>query len=421
MEIKIPYKPRTQFVPFHDAKQRWAVLVCHRRMGKTVACVNHLIRDCIRNPGTYAYIGPTYVQTERIAWKYFHHYTEKIPGMKLNEAKLSATFPTGSTCYLLGSERPDSLRGLGLKGAILDEYQLQPPEVFSEIIAPCLADNSGYAVFAGTIRGKNQLYKLYEKHKSDPEWFSIWVRASESGVLPQAELEVQRKLMSEDEYQQEYELEPTAAIKGAVFGAEMRWLRENKRVCEVPLDPYCPVRTYFDLGMADYTAILFVQSVGLEERIVDAYQTNNTSLSDVAKVLRDKGYRYETHFLPHDARQRSLETGRTTEEYLRTVLSGDIQIIDRPRKKEDAIQAFKLQHKKLWVNQHCESLIDALEQYQYDYDDKQQVFLPLPKHNWCSHFADAATYWAIHQTRLVRPSAQAYDSNISQSEDDIIY
>ena len=153
-QIVIPYKPRAQFVGFHNLvpdKKRFAVLVCHRRMGKTVACVNHLIRDCIRNPGVYAYIGPTYKQTERIAWKYFHKFTEPIPQMKLNEAKLMATFPNGAMCYLLGSEQPDSLRGMGLYGAVLDEYQLHPPSLFGEVIAPCLADHHGYAIFAGTI------------------------------------------------------------------------------------------------------------------------------------------------------------------------------------------------------------------------------------------------------------------------------
>jgi hypothetical protein len=42
--IKIKYKPREQFRSFHNRKQRWSVLVCHRRAGKTVATLNDLIR-----------------------------------------------------------------------------------------------------------------------------------------------------------------------------------------------------------------------------------------------------------------------------------------------------------------------------------------------------------------------------------------
>lgn len=409
-EITIPYSPRSQFEAFHESKKRWSVLVCHRRMGKTVACVNHLVRDCLRDSGTYAYIGPTYKQTERIAWRYIKHFTQAIPKMKLNESKLMVEFPTGSVMYLLGSETPDSIRGIGLKGVINDEYQLHPPELFKEVVAPCLADHSGYSVFAGTIRGKNQLYRMYENRKDDPDWFSMWVKASQSGILPQSELDEQRKIMGEEEYMQEFELDPMAVIKGAVFGTEMRWLRENGHVCEVPQDPYAPIDTYWDLGMADYMAILFVQTVGLEERVIDTLQTNNTSLSELAKTLQDKRYRYGTHYLPHDAKQRSLETGKTTEEFLRTVLQGGVEVIERPRRKEDALQAFKIHHKKLWIDKKCEGFLDAMEQFQYEYDDKTQVFKPLPKHNWASHYADAATYWALRQNRIYLPTSTGYNN-----------
>jgi hypothetical protein len=43
--IQIGYRPRDQFKPFHKRKQRWSVLVCHRRAGKTVATLNaHSVR-----------------------------------------------------------------------------------------------------------------------------------------------------------------------------------------------------------------------------------------------------------------------------------------------------------------------------------------------------------------------------------------
>ena len=424
-QIVIPYKPRAQFVGFHNLvpdKKRFAVLVCHRRMGKTVACVNHLIRDCIRNPGVYAYIGPTYKQTERIAWKYFHKFTEPIPQMKLNEAKLMATFPNGAMCYLLGSEQPDSLRGMGLYGAVLDEYQLHPPSLFGEVIAPCLADHHGYAIFAGTIRGKNLLYRLHEEKLHDPDWHTMYVRASESGIISQAELDVQRSLITPDEYRQEYELDPTAAIKGAIFGAEMRWLHDNNHICKIPPDNYAPVDCYWDLGMADYTVVIFMQSVGMERRIIDCYATHNQNLADIAKTLRDRGYRYGTHYLPHDAKQRALETGRTREEFLRTVLMGDIQIVERPQRKEDALAAVKLQYQKLWINEDLTQFVDAMEQYQQEYDEKNGVFRPYPLHNWCSHYADAVTQWAQVERRDFQPRIiqNQYQPNESWEDGPII-
>ena len=47
--VVIPYCPRKAFEPFHDRPQRWAVLVCHRRAGKTTATINELIRARWRN------------------------------------------------------------------------------------------------------------------------------------------------------------------------------------------------------------------------------------------------------------------------------------------------------------------------------------------------------------------------------------
>ena len=51
--------------------KRWGVVVCHRRFGKTVMAINHLLRDAILSDKTnprYAYIAPTYRQAKNVAW-----------------------------------------------------------------------------------------------------------------------------------------------------------------------------------------------------------------------------------------------------------------------------------------------------------------------------------------------------------------
>ena len=55
-----------------------------------------------------------------------------------------------------------------------DEYSQHPPNVFSEVISKALADHLGYAIFLGTIKGKNQLYRTYQAGKDDPDWFTVW-------------------------------------------------------------------------------------------------------------------------------------------------------------------------------------------------------------------------------------------------------
>jgi phage terminase large subunit len=63
----IPYAPRPQFAAFHERKERFALGVAHRRAGKTVACINDLIRGALtckqRNP-RFAYVAPLFKQAK---------------------------------------------------------------------------------------------------------------------------------------------------------------------------------------------------------------------------------------------------------------------------------------------------------------------------------------------------------------------
>ena len=126
MKITIPYAPRKFQAYVHNSleKFRYAVLCCHRRWGKSVMCVNHLIRSAMTNKHhnpRYAYIGPTFSQCKKIAFDYLKYYTKDIPGTKYNETELRCDFLNGARITLLSSENPDSIRGIYLDGCIIDE------------------------------------------------------------------------------------------------------------------------------------------------------------------------------------------------------------------------------------------------------------------------------------------------------------
>ena len=203
--IEIDYKPREWTLEhLHNAKERWILLICHRRAGKTTAAINHLIRDCVRKPGKYAYIAPTYKQAKMIAWDMLKQYTQLLP-MKYNEAELTAIFPNGSKMYLLGSENPDSLKGIGLQGVVMDEYAKQVPEAWEEVIRHTLIDTKGYALFIGTPKGKNHLYDMYNKALKSDEWHTIILTNRETHAFPEEELESIRRDVSPEKFQQEQE------------------------------------------------------------------------------------------------------------------------------------------------------------------------------------------------------------------------
>ena len=88
---ELDYLPRQAFMPLHDSDKRWSVVVAHRRAGKTVACVNHLIREALRTKRhdfRAAYIAPFYKQAKSVAWDYFKYFSKVIDGITVNESEL---------------------------------------------------------------------------------------------------------------------------------------------------------------------------------------------------------------------------------------------------------------------------------------------------------------------------------------------
>ena len=398
MTITIPYRPRDCFKPFHDSGKRWSILIAHRRCGKTTAAINHLMREALKVPNsTYAFISPTYVMSKRIAFDILKTHTLPIPGMVFNEAELKATFPNGSRIYLLGSDHPDSLRGMALWGVVFDEYSQQPSNVFSEIIRPALADHKGFAVWIGTPKGHNDFFDLFDKYKSDPDWFCSVLRASETGILPKEELDALKKTMSDEEYEQELECSFTAALKGAYYGDLIAEARKNGHIKQVEYDKMIPVQTYWDLGMDDSTAIIFAQFTPTDCRIIDCYESSGEALDHYAKVVKDKPYQYVAHHLPHDVEVREMTTGKSRLEALQSLFREPIVVCPK-LPINDGIQATRRRLGTCWFDEgKTAALVNSLEQYHKEWDPDRGIFKSLPKHDWTSHYADAMRYLSVSE------------------------
>ena len=191
------YRPRPQFRAFHRRKERFACIITHRRAGKTVACIHELQRRAIESTKKhprFAYLSPLLKQSKTVAWDYLRDAMSLLrkAGATVNETELRADYPNGGQVRLYGADNPDALRGFYLDGVVLDEYADMDPRVWPEIIRPCLSDREGWAVFIGTPRGRNSLFKIWQQSRTQPGWFSLMLKASESGLLPQDELAMAR-------------------------------------------------------------------------------------------------------------------------------------------------------------------------------------------------------------------------------------
>jgi hypothetical protein len=400
ISVELEYHARPQFQAFHQRRERFACIVAHRRAGKTVACVHDLHRGALLSKKLrprYAYLSPFLRQSKQVAWDYLRAAIapSRDIGANVHESELRVDYPNGGQVRLFGADNPDALRGIYLDGVVLDEYADMDPRVWSEIIRPALADRKGWAVFIGTPKGRNAFFEMWRRAQSDADWFSLMLKASETGLIAADELALARRDLSEAQYAQEFECSFDAAVRGAYYGSLMRQAEADGRVSGVPYDPAALVWTAWDLGIRDATAIWFAQVIGREIRIIDYYEASGADLGHYARELMAKPYAYAGHIVPHDAQAKELGTGKSRLEVLAGLGLKGITLAPIHR-IEDGINAVRMVIPRCWFDaKKCSRGLDALSLYRAEHDDKHAVLRPHPVHDWTSHAADAFRYLAM--------------------------
>lgn len=412
--IDLGYRPRKAFRPLHLRKERFGCVVAHRRAGKTVASILDLIDAalrCIKPEPRFAYVAPYYAQAKDVVWGYVKKYTAKIPGTSINEGELRVDLPNGARIRLYGADNYDRLRGIYLDGVVLDEFADQPPQAWREVIRPALADRQGWALFIGTPKGRNAFYDLHQLAQQSDDWFSLTLRASETGILPEGELSAMRAQMSVNEYNRELECDFDAAVEGAYFAAQLSDARKNNRIGRVSADPLMQYRTFWDLGISDHTAIWVAQFIGREIRVLDYFEGEGQPLAYYVNWLREKDYGNALCVLPHDGAKRDNYSAIRFEDHLR---DAGFKVETVPNQGHGAdmlrIEAARRLFPSIWFNEvTTQSGIDALAAYHEKRDDKRGVGLG-PNHNWASHAADAFGLMCVayEEPREKRKPKQTY-------------
>jgi len=396
-EIVIPYKPREHQLKVHELLdgKRFAVVVAHRRFGKTVAALNHLIREAVLNEKEtprYAYIAPTYGQAKRVAWDYLVKYTTPLGGTN-NISELRVDF-WGRRIQLYGSDNPDSLRGQFFDGVIIDEVGDQNPKIWTDIVRPALTDRKGWCLFIGTPKGHNHFKELRDRAEKEDGWGLLEFKASETGVVDETELKAAKNEMGEDKYRQEFECSFDAAVEGSYYGQMLNELEEKKHMQEIPREELSRTFTAWDLGMGDSTSIWVAQLVGTEVRLIDYYENHGVGLDHYVKWIKDNDYSKAEHILPHDVRVRELGTGKSRLEMLE---DSGLEVKIAPRMGlDDGIQAVRRLLPRCWFNvPKVQNGLNCLRNYRRDYDEKRKIFYERPLHDWSSHGSDSFRYLAL--------------------------
>lgn len=397
--IVIDYTPRHQFQAFHDRKQRWAIIVAHRRAGKTVATINDIIRRSVvdgKPDARYAYIAPLFNQAKDIAWNYLKRYAYPLLADSPNETELRVDLVNGSRIRLYGADNPDRLRGIYLDGVALDEYADMNASLWPEVIRPALTDRKGWATFIGTPRGRNIFYKLWKEAEKEPdEWFTLMLKAGDTGLLDEKELLDSFSKMGEDRYAQEMECSFDAAIQGAYYAKLLESAKNEGRICRIVPDPLLSIRAFFDIGgagaMADAMSIWIAQWEGGTIKVLDYIEGRGQVLGYYVNEMRNRSYGNAVCYLPHDGIVTNNITGKRYADHLRD--AGFDVPTPTPNQGKGAammrVEAARRLFPRIWFDlDKTQAGRDALAYYHERKDEERGVGLG-PDHDWSSHAADA--------------------------------
>lgn len=398
-----------------ETKKKRAFLRWHRRAGKDKACVNYMFKEMINRKGIYYYFLPNYQQGRKIIWegidkdgfKLLDHMPKELVS-RINNQEMVMETVNGSVFRVIGTDNIDTIVGTNPVGVIFSEYSLQDPQAWA-FIRPILAENGGWAIFNGTPRGRNHMYELDNLVKGRDSWFysemqTLWPdKPGYSGIVKMDQIQEERESgMDESTIEQEFGVSYSANVKGAFYAEQIDRAISDNRISDFVYDNTLKVDTFWDLGVDDSTAIWFRQKINNKIIFIDYFEESGKDLQHFVRMLESKGYNYGTHYLPHDARQRSIQTGQTTADMLQDILketkvSDDVWVLER-LPVQDGINAVRSRFSRYHFDRaRCAEGIKKLELYHRRWDSTKQVFLKEPVHDSNSHAADAIRMEAISE------------------------
>lgn len=415
--IQIPnqWKPRPhqrRLWRYLELGGKRAAAVWHRRAGKDSVAINWTARAALQRVGMYWHMLPEAAQGRKVIWDGIDRQGRRIVDQAFpkeirrgqNEHEMKLELINGSIWQVVGSDNYNSLIGANPVGIVFSEWSVAKPSAW-DYMRPILAENGGWALFIYTPRGRNHGHEIYQIAKSNPAWFAELLTVNETKILPPSLIEEERASgMDESMIEQEYYCSFEGALVGSYYGKIINELERTGHIAAVPYDENVPVHTFWDLGHTDDTAIWFAQVIRGEVHVIDSYSDHGRDIKHYVDIIRAKPYQYGLwHWIPHDARARTLAAnGRSTEQQLNE-LGLKTRIVPQLT-VQDGIQAARVTLPLCWFDrERTKDGLEALRQYQREWDEDDRMFKDRPKHDWSSHFADGFRYLSLAWREEIAP------------------
>jgi len=348
------YVPHPKQQELLDDNHRYKVIRCGRRFGKTLYAVNFIIKEAIKG-GDFWFVAPTYRQAKNIAWLIFEKYLPRELVKKKNETELSIELINGSRISLKGADNPDSLRGSGLDGVVLDEYAFMGNYAW-KVISPALQDKKGWAIFISTPDGYNHFKDLYEI--IDPDFKSFHFTSYDNPYLEAGELDKEKVRLSEETFAQEY-LAEFMKRSGAIWPMFSRDIH-----CVERRDPQGTIFGSIDFGFSigHETAVLWHEVTSQGVYTFDGFDVSQKTIDQVDEMMKvqTNGLTIQGIF-PDPARPDLIEElQRKGWPVLETQKDVELGIA----KVAEYMQFDPIEKKPKWtISKHLTTAIDQIEQY----------------------------------------------------------
>lgn len=386
---------------------RRAVAVWHRRAGKDSTALNWTASAAMLSQGLFWHMLPTQRQARRVVWDGIDTHGRRVIDQVFpkeivrsrNVAEMKVELVNGSLWQLCGSDNFDALVGANPIGVVFSEWSLTNPAAW-DYIRPILAENGGWALFIYTPRGRNHGHTLF-RAAQEAGWFAERLTVEDTGAISLGAIEEERRSgMSEPLIKQEFYCSWDAAILGSFVGDLVDQAERDGRICDLPFDPLKEVHTAWDLGIGGNLAIWMAQQDDAGAvRIIRYWSPPKGEAWGVEQagqaLVKQYPYRWGLTILPHDASSKSVVSGRTADETLRTLGFHQIMVLPRESVQAGVIAARRLIPQCYFDRTHCAHGIDALRSWRREWDDDKQVFRDQEEHDWASHPGAAMRYLGL--------------------------
>lgn len=205
--------------------------------------------------------------------------------------------------------------------------------------------------------------------------------------------------------------------EGSYYAKLLFAAEKEGRIGWFPHNPALKVKTAWDIGVDDHSAVWFIQDDGYIPTVVDYYETSGDGpqqiieaalpellLDDAMRAAqmieadRKELFNYAVHYLPHDVKVR--EWGAGARERSLTLMALGVKPIHKgaqqgPAERINATRRL-LPIMRFHNTKRVQKGVTRLRRYSRKWNEPMQTFVPAPQHDPHSHGADAIGEYCVN-------------------------